>query len=330
MRLAKLALVSLLLSGCGDRIRVVETNHRTATYSETIRINNCGGKAASEQVVERSFSANIERASELAVDYGVIEGRVSARYGEKKEVKKSHKLIAPPGTNAEIVLVWSEEAWTGNVTVNRKSGTYSVRVPLAVEQVSSRDVGCEARPPTPNAPPTPTPVLADPVHVPDLMKDAKLLDQLAIEKYGFEDLNQVGNTSTYTVNLDNQQNVVWGYGWCAKNETILRENLRTVSLQFAINGVRMSEQEFYVLERTIPVSLLKRPPPQNLWVRLLRFAEGWFSPTYVCNYLLAVLYAWPKGTTILESKAILDAPINDGYAAFPRGVITVVHNVTIR
>ena len=42
----------------------------------------------------------------------------------------------------EFVLRWSDDVRAGNVQVNGKSGTYEVRIPVSVEQVSSRDLGC--------------------------------------------------------------------------------------------------------------------------------------------------------------------------------------------
>jgi hypothetical protein len=42
----------------------------------------------------------------------------------------------------EFVLRRSEEVRAGNVTVNGKAGDYSVQIPVLVEQVLSRDLGC--------------------------------------------------------------------------------------------------------------------------------------------------------------------------------------------
>jgi len=42
----------------------------------------------------------------------------------------------------EFVLRWSDDVRAGNVQMNGKSGTYEVRIPVSVEQVSGRDLGC--------------------------------------------------------------------------------------------------------------------------------------------------------------------------------------------
>lgn len=123
-------------------IQVVETGNQTTAIPETIHINNCGGKGNSEQIVERSFSTSIEGATELQVGYEIVVGSVSVKYGQYKNVSKSLKLIAPPGTNMEFVISWTEQAWVGSVLANGRSGGYSVHVPLSVEQISGQDLGC--------------------------------------------------------------------------------------------------------------------------------------------------------------------------------------------
>jgi len=137
-------IVFLLLSGCGGSpdVQVIELSNNTVSYDETIHINNCGGKADSEQTASRSFATNIEGGAEFSAGYqAIVEGGISAKYSQYRNVTKSQKLIAPPGTNMEFVLRWSEELHAGNVTVNGATGNYEVRVPVAVEQVSSQDLG---------------------------------------------------------------------------------------------------------------------------------------------------------------------------------------------
>lgn len=138
----------LLLSGCGNspNVQLAELSNNTVSYDETIHINNCGGKADSEQTASRSFATNIEGGAEFSAGYqSIVEGGISAKYSQYRNVTKSQRLIAPPGTNMEFVLRWSEEVHAGNVTVDGATGTYEVRVPVAVEQVSSQDLkGCDS------------------------------------------------------------------------------------------------------------------------------------------------------------------------------------------
>lgn len=149
-----LAVFILLLSGCGGsgnpNVQVNEVSNSTTSYDETIHINNCGGKAESEQVKERSFSTNIEGGLEVGVQQ-VVEGVVSAKYSQSRNTSVSQKLVAPAGTDMEFVLRWKEEVRAGNVIADGKTGTYTVKIPIAVEQVSSQDLGCSGNAPIPSS-----------------------------------------------------------------------------------------------------------------------------------------------------------------------------------
>lgn len=147
-----------LLSSCGngsvssENIQIIELSNNPVSYEETVRINNCGGKGESEQTASRSFATSIELGAGISAGYqSIIEGSVSAKYNQYRSTSKSQRLVAPPGTNMEFVLRWSEEVRAGNVTVDGKTGRYEVRIPIAVEQISSQDLGCGANVPQPTS-----------------------------------------------------------------------------------------------------------------------------------------------------------------------------------
>lgn len=133
----------MLLSGCGNpNVQVNELSNENVSYDESIYINNCGGKADSTQTASRSYSSSFDGGAEIKVGYqGLIEGGISAKYNQFRNISKSMELIAPPGTNMEFILKWSEEVRAGNVVVGGTEGTYEVRVPISVSQVSSQDLG---------------------------------------------------------------------------------------------------------------------------------------------------------------------------------------------
>ena len=140
-------IVFILISGCGGNptVQVNELNNDTVSYDETIHINNCGGKADTEQIASHSFATNIEGGAKFSAGYhSVVEGEVSAKYSQYRNISKSLKVVAPPATNMEFVLRWSEDVHIGNVTVNGETGNYEVRVPVAVDQISSQDLGCDS------------------------------------------------------------------------------------------------------------------------------------------------------------------------------------------
>ena len=136
----------LLLSSCdgSPNVQITEISSDTQSYDETIHLNNCGGMADSQQIVSRSFATTIEGGAEFKAGYQqLVEGGVSAKYSQYRSISKSQQVIAPPGTNMEFNLRWSEEVHAGNVTVNGSTGNYTVRIPIAVEQVGSKDLLCD-------------------------------------------------------------------------------------------------------------------------------------------------------------------------------------------
>jgi hypothetical protein len=140
-----IALALLLLSGCVSNpgVQLVELSKNTVVYDEIVRINNCGGKGDSEQTKSRDFATTVEFGAGVSAGYqSIVQGSLSAKYSEYRNTSVSQRLVAPPGTNMEFVLRWSDDVRAGNVQVNGKSGTYEVRIPVSVEQVSSRDLGC--------------------------------------------------------------------------------------------------------------------------------------------------------------------------------------------
>ena len=107
--LLPLITISLFFTSCSSQpnISISEKEQKTDYYKEVIRLNNCGGKSESEQIISRSFGTAIEINAEISVGVQqIIEGGVSAKYGEYRTVSKSQRLVAPPGTNMEFVLQW--------------------------------------------------------------------------------------------------------------------------------------------------------------------------------------------------------------------------------
>jgi hypothetical protein len=142
--------ISFLLSSCDTNggtvdLTVNETNAEvTEVTDEIIHMNNCGGKAETEQVAEKSKTIHIEGGGNLGVDAALVNGEVSAKYGEVNGVSKSIKLVAPLGTNMEFTIRWTEKTWIGFVTSQSQASqaNYKVSVPISVELVSNQDLGC--------------------------------------------------------------------------------------------------------------------------------------------------------------------------------------------
>lgn len=139
-------IIFFLLSACGSPKPVInELSNTTSTYDETIRINNCDNKAESSQTVSRSFSTKISGTGSVHVgSENVVSGSVAAAYEQDKDTTKTQTLTAAPDTNMEFTLRWSDNVRTGNATINGESVDYTVNIPIAVEQISSKDLGCDS------------------------------------------------------------------------------------------------------------------------------------------------------------------------------------------
>jgi hypothetical protein len=138
-----LVVTVLLLNSCNSPdIQVLEVDSKSISSTETVHMNNCGGKDSSEQTAQRNFAVGLELNPQSKVDYTAIENIVTGKYGVDKDTTRSQLLKAPPGTDMEFILKWSEEVHNGNVSADVIIGKYSVHTPLTVELVSSRDLGC--------------------------------------------------------------------------------------------------------------------------------------------------------------------------------------------
>ncbi|MBI5712683.1 MAG: hypothetical protein HZC38_04565 [Chloroflexi bacterium] len=149
-RISKYLPIFFMLCGCATPntpqtnvdIQVRESSNQIKSFTEIIRINNCGGKADSKQTSERSFSVKIGGTIGAMIGYVAAEGSVSANYGQYRNVTKRQELTAPPVTNMEFTLQWTEREWIGNIISGSQSGPYIALAPISVEQIGSRDLGC--------------------------------------------------------------------------------------------------------------------------------------------------------------------------------------------
>lgn len=130
--------------------RITELSSDTQPYDEVFYFDTCNDMTASETIVHRGSTTTIEGGAEFYVQR-TIEDVVSEKYNQHRSILDGQLLVAPPGTKMEIKLRWSEEIHSGNVTAyvdsspvgyTEKTYTYTVRIPIAVEQVASREYKC--------------------------------------------------------------------------------------------------------------------------------------------------------------------------------------------
>lgn len=145
-------MVSMSLCGCqlapnpSGNFQVTETSvGPSGRELETIRLNNCDGKADTTQVVERGQTVQIEGGAQLGVSIEVIQAAVTGKYSKGFSYKKSQMLTAPPRTNMEFTLEWTMEDRVGTVArdgqTTAKAG-YRYIIPTYVQIRSQKDLGC--------------------------------------------------------------------------------------------------------------------------------------------------------------------------------------------
>jgi hypothetical protein len=141
---ALLFFVIIFISGCSlTDVQVNELSNNSITYDESVFINNCGNNVSSEQLIKRTFDMKIEYrdvfsiAHQVYADEGVLE-----KYNQYQDLVTSIQLRASPNTNMQFIIRWSNEIHAGNVIIGDSTAKYEVRVPVAVDIVSSQNSGC--------------------------------------------------------------------------------------------------------------------------------------------------------------------------------------------
>ena len=130
----------------------------------------------------------------------------------------------------------------------------------------------------------------------------KYLEELAAEQYSSADLQQMDKTFPYTLQLAQEQPLLWQFGWCATTPAILKQNLALISYTFSINGAPVEISQFYAY-------------------------DSQSSDQLECHSYVAVLAHWPKGKTTLQTIVTFDGKLNDGVSDYPAGRQTFVYTV---
>ncbi len=136
-----------------------------------------------------------------------------------------------------------------------------------------------------------------------LLANTPFLEQPAQEQYSADDLAEVGATFTYTVALDQDARLMWGYGWCATTQEILNQNYEHMKVEFAVNGQPVELDKFYADEN------------EN---------NGLF-----CKSFYVVVFRWPGGETKLQTVVTFEEKINDGVGDYEAGTQTFDYTVTL-
>jgi hypothetical protein len=124
--------------------------------------------------------------------------------------------------------------------------------------------------------------------------NAKIFEQAAREQYTSAELAKVPNTFSYTIALSQSEPLDWSWGWCAKDQATLDENLTKMQVTFTLDGQAVPIDKFVV--------------------------QSGASSGMQCKSYDLGLTDWPSGEHHAVTTTTFTAPVNDGTADYPAGV----------
>jgi len=188
----------------------------------------------------------------------------------------------------------------------------TLQVPITLETVTSTDdivlqfgeravlqpLGAGITPSTP-------PTLMSKEDTNSALSSAKQLEEKARESYPNTDYIKVPNEFTYTITLNKTEKLLWAWGWCAKDQATLTDNLSKMDIKFNLNGKDVPLDQFLKLDYDS--------------------SEG-----QKCTAYIAGLTDWTGGEHHLVTTLAFKEPLNDGAYDFPVGVQTFYYNVYVK
>lgn len=70
------------------------------------------------------------------------------------------------------------------------------------------------------------------------------LEEKARESYSAEELAKTDATFPYTIVLKKSEPLLWAWGWCAKDDATLEDNLAKLKVEFSLNGEPVALEQF--------------------------------------------------------------------------------------
>jgi C-terminal processing protease CtpA/Prc len=137
------------------------------------------------------------------------------------------------------------------------------------------------------------------------LSNAKQLEEKARESYETADFLKVPNDFTYTIALSKSEKLLWAWGWCAKDDATLADNLGKMDIKFTMNGQDVPLEKFLKLDYDS-------------------------SDGQKCTAYLAGLTDWAGGEHHLVTTLTFKQPLNDGTYDYPAGVQNFFYNVYVK
>lgn len=135
-------------------------------------------------------------------------------------------------------------------------------------------------------------------------KDWHYMQALAKERYSDADYTKPG-TLTYTVTITDNLPVYFTYGWCAKDDATLQQNLQHINVKLYFNDDELGKDVV-----------------QNLYYKT--------ADNMSCADFGVLTSEWTDGQYQLKAVATFDQKLNDGISDYESGDYTFEYNVTVK
>jgi hypothetical protein len=126
-----------------------------------------------------------------------------------------------------------------------------------------------------------------------IINTTDMFEQRAKEQYTASDYLKVPNNLTFTINLVHSEPLIWAWGWCAKDQATLKDNLNRMKVAFTLNGQAVPLTSF----------LIQDAPSQGQY----------------CHEVEAAVTDWKSGENHAITTLTFTVPVNDGSADYPAG-----------
>jgi len=137
------------------------------------------------------------------------------------------------------------------------------------------------------------------------LSSADFLEDRAREEYTTEDMLETDKEFTYNIPLSRSVPLMWVWGWCAKDEATLADNLGKMDFTFTLNGEQVSLDSFLNLDYDS-------------------------SDGQKCTAYILGLTNWPGGEHHLSTLVEFTQALNDGVYDFTPGTQTFTYTVYVK
>jgi C-terminal processing protease CtpA/Prc len=224
------------------------------------------------------------------------------------------EFLMPENLYAQMTIGRAVDA-QGNVHLEGKGVVPVVKVPVTSDTLRQQADGVDvilaaaeealSQPQGVGVVPSAPPKIGDAAAVSDALNNGvKQLEELAKEQYSVDDLVKMDQTFTYTIALNESQDLLWAWGWCAVDQATLEQNLNIIQLDFSLAGNKVLIDQFQKLD--------------------------YDSGNQKCAAYITVLSDWQAGENHLSTFVTFTAPVNDGRADYPAGTQVFDYTVYIK